>query len=115
MSSHRALDAETRARIGIGDGLVRLSIGIEDPRDIVEDLEQALRRGMVHLHRAMAWRACEKTVNVGTGYPSSSFHAAPVGDAEAQKGTTTGTMAETIFARHGESRKAFVVPAHFML
>lgn len=42
MSSHRALDAETRARIGIGEGLVRLSIGIEDPRDIVADLEQAL-------------------------------------------------------------------------
>jgi cystathionine gamma-synthase/methionine-gamma-lyase len=42
MSSHRALDAEMRARIGIGDGLVRLSIGIEDPRDIVSDLEQAL-------------------------------------------------------------------------
>jgi cystathionine gamma-synthase/methionine-gamma-lyase len=42
MSSHRALDAQTRARIGIGEGLVRLSIGIEDPRDIIGDLEQAL-------------------------------------------------------------------------
>lgn len=42
MSSHRALDSETRARIGIGEGLVRLSVGIEDPRDIVADLEQAL-------------------------------------------------------------------------
>ncbi len=42
MSSHRALDADTRARIGIGEGLVRLSIGIEDPRDIVADLDQAL-------------------------------------------------------------------------
>ena len=42
MSSHRALDAETRDRIGIGEGLVRLSIGIEDPGDIVADLDQAL-------------------------------------------------------------------------
>jgi cystathionine beta-lyase/cystathionine gamma-synthase len=42
MSSHRALDPETRRRIGIGDGLVRLSVGIEDPEDIVSDLEQAL-------------------------------------------------------------------------
>ena len=42
MSSHRALDPETRRRIGIGDGLVRLSVGIEDPADIVNDLEQAL-------------------------------------------------------------------------
>lgn len=42
MSSHRALDAETRARIGIGDGLVRLSVGIEDAGDIIADLDQAL-------------------------------------------------------------------------
>ncbi len=44
MSSHRALDAETRARIGIGDGLIRLSIGIEDPADIVADLDQAFAK-----------------------------------------------------------------------
>ena len=42
MSSHRALEPETRRRIGIGDGLVRLSVGIEDAEDIVSDLEQAL-------------------------------------------------------------------------
>ncbi len=45
MSSHRALAPEMRAQIGIGDGLVRLSVGIEDPRDIVEDLGQALAAG----------------------------------------------------------------------
>jgi cystathionine gamma-synthase/methionine-gamma-lyase len=42
MSSHRALPVEERRRLGIGDGLVRLSVGIEDPADIVADLEQAL-------------------------------------------------------------------------
>jgi cystathionine beta-lyase/cystathionine gamma-synthase len=42
MSSHRALDAETRRQIGIGEGLIRLSIGIEDRADISADLEQAL-------------------------------------------------------------------------
>ena len=42
MSSHRALDPETRRRIGIGDGLVRLSVGVEDAEDIISDLEQAL-------------------------------------------------------------------------
>jgi cystathionine beta-lyase/cystathionine gamma-synthase len=42
MSSHRALDPEVRRRIGIGDGLVRLSVGIEDPADIIADLDQAL-------------------------------------------------------------------------
>lgn len=44
MSSHRALAPDTRARIGIGEGLIRLSIGIEDPADIIADLEQALQR-----------------------------------------------------------------------
>jgi cystathionine beta-lyase/cystathionine gamma-synthase len=44
MSSHRALAAETRRQIGIGDGLVRLSVGIEDPDEIIADLDQALRR-----------------------------------------------------------------------
>jgi cystathionine beta-lyase/cystathionine gamma-synthase len=41
-SSHRALTAEERAGIGIGDGLVRLSAGIEDPADIIADIDQAL-------------------------------------------------------------------------
>ncbi|MDY7076629.1 MAG: PLP-dependent aspartate aminotransferase family protein [Chloroflexota bacterium] len=41
-SSHRALSSEERARIGIGDGLVRLSVGIEAVEDILSDLEQAL-------------------------------------------------------------------------
>jgi cystathionine beta-lyase/cystathionine gamma-synthase len=43
MSSHRGLPPETRRGLGIGDGLVRLSVGIEDPEDIAADLEQALR------------------------------------------------------------------------
>ena len=41
-SSHRALSPEEQARIGIGDGLVRLSVGIEAVEDILSDLEQAL-------------------------------------------------------------------------
>ncbi len=43
MSSHRALTAEQRAEIGIGEGLVRLSVGIEDVDDITADLDQALQ------------------------------------------------------------------------
>jgi cystathionine beta-lyase/cystathionine gamma-synthase len=42
-SSHRALTPEQRAEIGISDGLVRLSVGIEDVEDIVNDLDQALQ------------------------------------------------------------------------
>lgn len=42
MASHRAVPPAERLRLGISDGLLRLSIGIEDPADIVADLEQAL-------------------------------------------------------------------------
>jgi cystathionine beta-lyase/cystathionine gamma-synthase len=42
MSSHRALTPEERHRLGIGDGFVRLSVGIEEPADILADVEQAL-------------------------------------------------------------------------
>jgi cystathionine gamma-synthase/methionine-gamma-lyase len=43
MSSHRWVPAETRRELGISDGLLRLSVGIEDISDIVEDLERGLR------------------------------------------------------------------------
>jgi cystathionine beta-lyase/cystathionine gamma-synthase len=41
-SSHRSLTPAERAQVGIKEGLVRLSAGIEDARDIIADLEQAL-------------------------------------------------------------------------
>jgi cystathionine gamma-synthase len=40
--THAAMAPEARARAGITDGLLRLSIGIEDGADLVSDLEQAL-------------------------------------------------------------------------
>ena len=42
-SSHRQVAPEVRAALGIGDGLVRLSVGIEDAADIIDDLTQALQ------------------------------------------------------------------------
>ena len=42
MSTHRTLSPEERAAAGITDGLVRLSAGIEDVKDLIEDLDQAL-------------------------------------------------------------------------
>jgi cystathionine beta-lyase/cystathionine gamma-synthase len=42
-SSHRLLAPQVRAALGIGDGLVRLSAGIEDAQDIIADLAQALQ------------------------------------------------------------------------
>ncbi|HEX2172360.1 MAG TPA: aminotransferase class I/II-fold pyridoxal phosphate-dependent enzyme [Dehalococcoidia bacterium] len=42
MASHRFLTPEDRAAIGIGEGLLRVSVGIEDAADIIADLEQAI-------------------------------------------------------------------------
>ena len=44
LTSHRGLTPEQRAGIGVRDELLRLSVGIEDPADILEDLEQAFRQ-----------------------------------------------------------------------
>lgn len=44
LTSHKGLSAEDRTRIGIPDGFLRLSCGIEDAADIIGDLEQALGR-----------------------------------------------------------------------
>jgi cystathionine gamma-synthase/methionine-gamma-lyase len=43
-SSHRGLTPEERARVGIHDGLVRLSLGIEALDDLLSDLESALAK-----------------------------------------------------------------------
>ncbi len=41
-TTHKSLTDEARAELGIGPGLLRLSAGIEDGADLVEDLERAL-------------------------------------------------------------------------
>jgi cystathionine beta-lyase/cystathionine gamma-synthase len=40
--THASMPAEVRERVGITEGLVRLSVGIEDVEDIIADLDQAL-------------------------------------------------------------------------
>ena len=40
--SHGAMTASERQRLGITDGTIRLSVGIEDADDLIEDLESAL-------------------------------------------------------------------------
>lgn len=42
-TTHQRLKAEERVALGIEDGLVRLSVGLEHPADIEEDLDQALK------------------------------------------------------------------------
>lgn len=43
--THASIPPEQRARIGITDGLVRISVGIEDADDIIADIDQALNAG----------------------------------------------------------------------
>ncbi len=42
-TTHQRLAPEARARLGIGEGMLRLSVGLEDPEDLVYDLECALK------------------------------------------------------------------------
>ena len=41
-TTHRAMGPEGRALIGVTDGMIRLSVGLEDPADLTADLQQAL-------------------------------------------------------------------------
>jgi methionine-gamma-lyase len=40
--THAAYSGEERARHGISDGLIRLSVGLENTEDILDDLDRAL-------------------------------------------------------------------------
>jgi cystathionine gamma-lyase/homocysteine desulfhydrase len=40
--THASIPAERRMELGITDGLVRISVGIEDSEDLIEDLKNAL-------------------------------------------------------------------------
>lgn len=40
-TTHQRLTPEDRASLGLDDGMVRLSVGLEDPLDVLDDLEQA--------------------------------------------------------------------------
>jgi len=42
--SHFGMTPEEREAAGIYDGLIRLSVGLEDPKDIIADLDQALAK-----------------------------------------------------------------------
>jgi cystathionine gamma-lyase len=42
--THASVEPEQRRAVGIGDSLIRLSVGLEDVRDLIDDLDQALAR-----------------------------------------------------------------------
>jgi len=41
-TTHQRLSQEARRDLGIADDLIRLSVGLEDPEDLMRDLDQAL-------------------------------------------------------------------------
>ena len=43
-TTHQRLTPEQRAALGIGEGLVRISVGLEDPKDLIADIRQALAK-----------------------------------------------------------------------
>ncbi|MGH6922582.1 MAG: O-succinylhomoserine sulfhydrylase [Propylenella sp.] len=53
-TTHQRLKPEERAVLGIGDGLVRVSVGLEDSEDLAEDLTQALARSIAPNVRAVS-------------------------------------------------------------
>jgi cystathionine beta-lyase/cystathionine gamma-synthase len=42
ITSHRSMSAAERAELGVGAGTVRVSVGLEDPDDIIADFMQAI-------------------------------------------------------------------------
>ena len=44
--SHASYDAQAKAKFGITDSLIRISVGLEDPEDLIADLDQAIRTSL---------------------------------------------------------------------
>ncbi len=49
-TTHQSLAADVRAELGIGEGMLRLSVGLEHPDDLIEDLAQALKAAAFRFH-----------------------------------------------------------------
>jgi O-succinylhomoserine sulfhydrylase len=42
-STHHGMGEEARAAMGVSEGLIRINVGLEDPQDLIEDLDRALK------------------------------------------------------------------------
>ena len=45
-TTHQRISSEERTHLGISDGFIRLSVGLEDVRDLEEDIDQALSQSI---------------------------------------------------------------------
>lgn len=41
-TTHASVAEDKRVEMGIGDGMLRINVGLEDPADLIDDLDQAL-------------------------------------------------------------------------
>ena len=42
-TTHSSLTPQVRAEMGVTPGMLRISVGLEDPQDVIDDLDQALK------------------------------------------------------------------------
>ena len=42
-TTHAGLTAEVRAEMGVEEGMLRLNVGLEDPQDVIDDFDRALK------------------------------------------------------------------------
>jgi O-succinylhomoserine sulfhydrylase len=43
-TTHHSVGPDVRAEMGVGEGMLRINVGLEDPQDVIEDIDQALTR-----------------------------------------------------------------------
>jgi O-succinylhomoserine sulfhydrylase len=43
-TTHHSVGPDARAEMGVEEGMIRINIGLEDPQDLIEDLDQALTK-----------------------------------------------------------------------
>ena len=92
--THAAVEPEVRRRNGLGDGLIRLSVGIEDAGDLIAELDQALRTATALPATAPASSA---TTDPPSATPDSSAVTPPTAPAKAQ----SAPAREPALARRG--------------
>ena len=70
--SHYKLSPEERLAIGITDNLVRVSVGLEDPADLIEDFEQALKKAVSSISplKTLALQSQQYLLNFNQDSPS---------------------------------------------
>ena len=71
--THASVPVERRAALGITDGLIRISVGLEDVEDLQADLEQAL--AVVWLSESLA---AFRAFSFGFSFSAEGCHGAPV-------------------------------------